>query len=354
MLRAEGWRQQKEFVVKDFNRIPLKLALIMISRCGFRLPMPWDDSGSEKDASHGKALAIVSATSILRLITPGFMYKLPIPWLQQIDHTWTSFAEFMHNLVNTRREELNSSTLEMKNFSGDLFTRLIAAWDEDASVGLNEQEVIGNSFALMFAGHETTAHVMSALLGYLAIHQNEQEKVYQEIQSVLVGGRDPTLDDLRALDYTLACFYESVRMFPAGPLLPRDLQEDVIIKVNYPEERNICLKKGSRIIVDMVGVHHDPHIFPDPEKFIPSRWFCAPEHAISMFGIGPRACIGRKFAVTEALAFLAMLLREWKFDVCLKDGESREEYEESVMTQAGMIGLAFGVHSIDLKVIARV
>ena len=98
----------------------------------------------------------------------------------------------------------------------------------------------------------------------------------------------------------------------------------------------------------------NPNIFPSPNKFQPSRWYNVPEPDISMFGIGPRACIGRKFALVESVAFLALLLREWKVDIVLKEGETREDWEQRVVEKAGHVGMTFGIAvGVDLKLSRR-
>jgi len=73
-----------------------------------------------------------------------------------------------------------------------------------------------------------------------------------------------------------------------------------------------------------------------------------------MFGIGPRACIGRKFGIVESLAFLVMLLREWRVDILLKEGETREGWEQRVLDNAGQVGITFGIAvGVDLKLSRR-
>ena len=54
----------------------------------------------------------------------------------------------------------------------------------------------------------------------------------------------------------------------------------------------------------------NPRYFSEPEKYKPSRWYGLPSDSevFSAFSIGARACIGRKFATVEAVAFLTMLL----------------------------------------------
>ena len=78
-----------------------------------------------------------------------------------------------------------------------------------------------------------------------------------------------------------------------------------------------------------------------------------PEHLLSTFGLGPRACIGRRFGLTEALTFMSLFLRDWKVDIVLKAGESRQQYMNRVMNSADLYGLAFGLGPTSLRVSKR-
>ncbi|GJJ06948.1 hypothetical protein Clacol_001144 [Clathrus columnatus] len=352
MIINENWDGKDSLFISGFNRIPLRFALIIIARCGFGLPMSWTEE-QPGTMSFGEALAVVSETAIPRLILPNWVYKLPIKKLKDLDRAWATLAKFMHEFVDTRRQDI-ANDRETFVQRGDLFTRLVEAYDGEGKLGLEEQEVIGNTFTFMFAGHETTACGLNATLGFLAIYQEEQEKAYREILDTIPAGEDPTIENITKLRHVLACFNEALRIYPAGVMLTRDVPVDIPLKVARPVEKTIVLKAGSRMIIDMVGIHHNPHTFPNPDKFIPSRWYEVPEHDVSIFGAGPRACIGRKFSHTEALTFLALFLREWKIDIVLAEGESREVYEERVMGKAGRVGLAFGVGEISLKLTRRV
>lgn len=72
-----------------------------------------------------------------------------------------------------------------------------------------------------------------------------------------------------------------------------------------------------------------------------------------MFGWGPRACIGRKFATTEAVTVLALFLRDWMLEVALEPGETIQTYQERVMGQSRLLGLAFGVETVPIKFCRR-
>ncbi len=67
------------------------------------------------------------------------------------------------------------------------------------------------------------------------------------------------------------------------------------------------------------SMHRDERWFPDPEAFRPERWDAdaphpVPEHAWFPFGGGPRACLGARFALVEAVLVLAVLGRRFHLD----------------------------------------
>ncbi|KAJ7822455.1 cytochrome P450 [Mycena leptocephala] len=355
MVDGENWNDEDDILVDDFNRLPRKLALILIARCGFGLPMPWVDAPTDQNGlTFGKSLTIVTETVIPRLIIPSWLYQLPVKRLRIIEQAWSGLGSFMHTFVEARKGEQYGDTSNTdEKQRGDILSRLVAAMHTEGKLNLDEQEVIGNIFTLMFAGHETTAAVITATLGFLAIHEDEQEKVYSEIINTIPKSTDPTIDDLQNLPYLLACFHESMRIYPAGVAIVRELTDDIAIKVKRPTEQTIVLRRGTLTIVDMVALHHNPVTFPEPDTFKPSRWTGILEHDVSMFGFGARACIGRKFSHIEALCFLALFLRDWKIAIPMSATETRQKYEERVMGNAGLIGLAFGVGPISLKLRRR-
>lgn len=112
--------------------------------------------------------------------------------------------------------------------------------------------------------------------------------------------------------------------------------------------------------LSVIHEHADPALlvnnpldFPEPHVFKPSRWYGVSESETLMFGAGPRNCVGRKFALTKSLNLLAHILHDWKLDIELKPGETREGYEKRVMGTAGFDGTAFSVGRFGLKFIRR-
>ncbi|CAF1466073.1 unnamed protein product [Adineta steineri] len=83
------------------------------------------------------------------------------------------------------------------------------------------------------------------------------------------------------------------------------------------------LPKGTVINVPVYSLHHDPNVWPDPEKFIPERFLPeekAKRHPMAFlpFGDGPRNCIGMRFALLEAKIAIAKAIRVIEIQSCEK------------------------------------
>ncbi|KLO18993.1 cytochrome P450 [Schizopora paradoxa] len=368
MVESEGWPDSKvtsEIHIPSASRLASKFTMAIIARCAFGQPIAWQrdinhasDSVEEKalqDMPFGDALRAVSEGAICRLAAPRWAYKLGIKTLSDLDRAYTSLRKFMTAFAAFRRAEIAEKSVGVGSVENDLFTRLVVANEKEGKNGLTDDELIGNTFAFLFAGHETSAHVLAATLALLALHQDKQEAVVEQINAVFSAGHETSYEDYPKLDKVLACFLEACRLFPAGAFLIRDTTEEVRLRSTTGGLLStMTLPEGTRVVVDMIGYHNHPEYFPDPDAFKPERWYGQHlESELTMFGFGPRACLGRKFAMVEAVCFLAHIFRDWKLDIILLPGESRAAWRARVL-QGRLLGLAFGVKDVPLRMTRRV
>ncbi|KAJ7174494.1 cytochrome P450, partial [Mycena filopes] len=328
--------------------------LVMICRCGFGMPVTWKQSKADDEiAVFDRALSVASTTLIPRLIFPKWVWKLPIQSLRDIDHSWKTVMALSNSIAASRQEQYSAEKELGQGHPHDLFTKLISATDGTTKYALEPSAVTANMFSLLFAGNETTASALMSTVVFLGLHPAEQEEAYREIVEQVPSGDNMTLNDVGKLKYVLWCMHEAHRLVPATINLSRDAGEDMILRSERPVQKDVVVRKGSRVMIDIMAVCHNPHDFPDPEAFKPGRWRDTADHDVIMFGAGPRACIGRRFAQTEAVCFLAHFLRDWKVETVMQDGESKDACMERVMSGASMFGTAFGVGEVPVRISAR-
>jgi cytochrome P450 len=74
---------------------------------------------------------------------------------------------------------------------------------------------------------------------------------------------------------------------------------------------------GTTVFVNPWVIHRDARFYDRPDAFCPERSLDdarsrLPRYAYLPFGVGPRLCIGRGFAMTEATMLLAALARRFR------------------------------------------
>ncbi|KAF7792419.1 hypothetical protein EIP86_003456 [Pleurotus ostreatoroseus] len=308
------------------------MALLAITSCGFNIEVPWEGSLRKEGLvdSVDSTIVTVAESLLPRLIFPKWMYKLPIT------RSFTDLQNFLKDEVASKKAELaeqkSSGALDMQN--KNLFTRVVMSSLQEGSKGLNDDDIIGNLFTYLFAGHESTASAMVITLALLALNQQEQDRIHKYIMST-VGLRDLNYEDYNELTPVLHCLHEALRLYPPAPLGLRlsDEETSVVAPGIIPGNDTLPIPRNTQVILDFIAVGLNTRVFDDPSHFRPLRWSSDDVSADDLFafGYGPRGCLGRKFSMVEAVCFLTHLLRDWQFDIKLDNNETRSEWQERVM-----------------------
>jgi cytochrome P450 len=184
---------------------------------------------------------------------------------------------------------------------------LLLAVDEEGDGGrMTDEQARDESVNLLLGGNETTATGLTWAAYLLAKNPEAQEDLRREVDEVLAD-RAPRAADLAALRGVEMAFKEALRLYPPAYIFGRQAVEDVSIG-------GYDVPRGSLVNLVPYVTQRDPRWFPDPEVFRPSRFAAEgalPRGAFLPFGLGPRACIGRGFAMQEAVVALAMLLQRY-------------------------------------------
>jgi len=366
MAATEGWTAKDVFEVPSVHTLTSKFAFVIFASVGFGIPISWANLPAHQgEMSIQECMEIITKTNLFAIAAPPWAWKLPFPWIKRTRRAYDTMRAFMHSLVSTTRKNIQSGDDDTATKPKDIFWRLVrASEDAGSKIGLSDHEVIGNVFSFLFAGHETSAHTLAATLAFLALDHGLQDELVAQVREVTRGRADDTLlmEDYSKLDKILGAFYEGIRMFPAGVLLAREALHDTILNISDNNEpKMLSIKKGTFVIVDMVGVQYHERYFSEPEEFRPSRWYKQDStenesEEYTAFSFGPRACLGRKFASMEGVCFLAMLLRDWRIEPLFAmqpNGqlETVDEWRDRVLQ--AKVDITLGINDVPLRFVRR-
>lgn len=161
----------------------------------------------------------------------------------------------------------------------------------------------------LVAGHETSSGALSFALYYLSRDPDVFAKARAEVDQVW-GDADPQFEMVAKLRYVRRVLDEALRLQPTVPGYYRAAREDTVLAGVWP------MRKGDWALALTAALHRDPQWGPDPDAFDPDRFEPhrvreRPAGLYKPFGTGPRSCIGRQFALHEAVLVLGALIRRY-------------------------------------------
>lgn len=234
-----------------------------------------------------------------RKIAPSWF----LPQIEEPPPFWIIARAF--NIINTR----TSSTHHI-----DLLQLMIDASTKeninDDAKFLHQDEIATNIFLFMVAGFETTSTSLGSSTYVLATHSDIQEKLRTEID-------EQQWSDDKQINYEIIMNHltyldlfvkEVLRMYPVSSVA---MKRECNATTNI---RGLEIEKGCVIQPDIYSIHYNVDLWgpEDPNVFCPERHEIKRHPAAFMaFGVGPRNCVGMRFALMELKMCLVELLREY-------------------------------------------
>ena len=190
---------------------------------------------------------------------------------------------------------------------------------------LTDDEIIAQCILFFLAGFETTASTIAHALFEFTKHPEVQEKLYEEVNEKIRDLDPKKLDKyyetiVNDIPYLDAVLKETLRMYPVLPRVERRLDAD-----SY-ELGGVQLKRHDLVEISTVSVHYDEKNYTnpfkyDPERFMPENKKNLNPYAYVPFGMGPRNCVGMRFAYQEAKICIAALSQKFIFTKSAKTPE---------------------------------
>jgi cytochrome P450 PksS len=202
------------------------------------------------------------------------------------------FLSLIPNMFAMKRYLESQLDAVRKNGGEGLIAELVRVEKEGGQISRNE--MVSMVFLLLFAGHETTTHLISG--------------------SVLELLKDPGLRDWLNEDWNRAnlAVEEFLRFIsPVQFTKPRVVRKDI-------ELAGVRLKKGDKIIPMLAAANLDPQANVRPEKLDLAR---KPNRHVA-FGTGIHFCLGHQLARVEGACALKALFQRWpKLELAVNESQ---------------------------------
>ena len=294
-----NWDSQAEGTLHDIAADMNALTFEVIGRAGFSQSFGAFDARRRQFIERLNRAMFWMSTSVnafplaraVLALRHGRQYERDVAWLN----------DYAAEIVEARQADPQSEMQDLLN----LMLNAQSARGE----ALPPENVANQVITFLLAGNETTAGAMGFAMHYMANHPDIATAVRQEVDAVAPDGRDITFTDVAKLRLTRRVIDETLRLWPPAPAYFRRARMDQVIGGKY------LVRKGSPVMVLVLGLHRTDEWGSNPDEFDPSRFdrmtSRGPAYPYRPFGTGPRACIGRQFALHEMVLALAMILRRY-------------------------------------------
>ncbi|XP_066520976.1 sterol 26-hydroxylase, mitochondrial [Hoplias malabaricus] len=240
------------------------------------------------------------------LFFPRWTRKI-FPFWTQFVQAWDDLFDVARHLIDKKVQQMDEQVQRGEKVEGMYLTYLLA------SNKLSLSEVYITITELLLGGVDTTSNTLSWTLYHLARDQEIQKRLYQEVVSVCPDKQLPTIEHLSRMPYLKAVIKETLRLYPVVSGNGRLTVDTEVVVDNY------WFPKNTQFHLCHYAASHDENEFPDPERFMPERWLrgmpsYSQHHPYSSipFGVGVRACVGKRVAELEMYFTLSRLMQQYE------------------------------------------
>ncbi|RVE41930.1 hypothetical protein evm_013424 [Chilo suppressalis] len=250
-------------------------------------------------------MSIINMRLFKAWLQPDALFKLtPYAKIQQenIDYT----HKFTDEVVMKKKEQCGSQD-QQKEGKKDLLELLL-----HREIKFTNEQLREHIDSITIAGNDTTALVIAYALLLLGSHEEAQDIVVDELNSIFgESDRAPTKEDINKMHYLERVIKETMRLYTVVPIIGRRTQKDIKLT-------NFTLPAGVGCAVAPFVMHRSKRLWGptancfDPDRFLPENSVDRHPCAFIPFSFGSRNCIGRHFGMMVMKSVLATILRAYK------------------------------------------
>nr|XP_033323896.1 cytochrome P450 9e2-like [Megalopta genalis] len=251
-----------------------------------------------------------TATKFGKWQTAKFFLVRSFPWLfrftglKVFDTKVTQFfTDLIQDTINTRDEQgiVRPDMIQLM-----METRGKMGPGKELSI----VDMTAQAFVFFLGGFESTSVLMCFAAYEVGVNPEIQKRLQEEIDDVLEKSNgEVTYEAVNDMKYLDAIINEALRMYPAAVFTDRACTKPFELPPAKPGLKPYVVQKDEYIWIPIYGVQNDPQYFEEPTKFKPERFIDDPKKILNSgmflsFGLGPRMCIGNRFALLETKVLL--------------------------------------------------
>ncbi|MGH1369039.1 MAG: cytochrome P450 [Maritimibacter sp.] len=280
------------------------VAADVIFRTLFSIPIEHEVAGQvfTKFKEHQRAQPVLNLGALLPL--PAWVPRFHS---RQTKRTAKSIRALITQLTQARMQEITEGIAP-----DDLATKIMTTKDPVTGDVFETEEMVDQVAIFFLAGHETSASALAWALYLLAMHPDWQDKLAAEAQRE-IDPQNPTFSIVKKLSIARDVFRETLRLYPPVPMMVRETA--------CPEQfRDREVPKGAQIVLSPWHLHRHERLWDNPDGFDPARFStenakACMRNAYMPFSAGQRVCTGAGFAMVEGPLLLALLVRDFHFEL---------------------------------------
>lgn len=332
-------RARREAFDKVFNYDSLGMYYEGLQKVADEITVKLDAAGPEDHLPLGEIMFLYSVKAAL-IALMGDQFKNDqeaLAFKQSYDVAWEDMERRLTvqgPIDETRQKHFDEAISTLRKIIGNAVKEREASGEGsrdflliDAIIGhhADEDKRYADAVTYTVGGFHTTANLLTWCVYFMCMHEEVQDKVYEEIRSVLGPNGNVSHQTLGRLKYLRQVLDETLRCGVVAPYAARFSDNDIELG-GYKVPAKVP-------IIHALGVSMlDDKVWKQPDRFNPDRFSAEgskgrPTIAFSPFGFaGRRQCPGYRFAYMEASVLLVTALQKVKFllvpgqDVHMKHG----------------------------------
>jgi cytochrome P450 len=209
----------------------------------------------------------------------------------------------IYNLIEAKKGQQQEDYSSQKDVLSLLLTL------QAGNPKLTDTQIRDELVSLISAGYDFRAITLAWAWYLIAKHPECQARLQEEVDRVL-GGRTPTENDLKNLNYVRNVLQEAMRLYPAyWMILRRSKEADQVGEYEIEADKTISLP----IYIS----HRHPDFWSNPNTFDPARWEAEDINLDNFFGfgLGSHQCIAKHYTLMELQMILAMLIQRYQLKI---------------------------------------